>query len=645
MATAEAAPVAGTEPGTEPGTEEVELEDTGEPARIRALGDALADQIAAGEVVERPASVVKELLENAIDAGARRVQIELLEAGVGSIVVVDDGHGIHPDDLALAVTRHATSKLRRPEDLVEIGTLGFRGEALASMAAVAHLRIRSRRRGADRGVELTCRPGLPPERGPVGMPVGTRVELRGLFSNVPARRKFLRSEATELGHVSQTVLRVALVQPSVHVSLRHGARRLLELPAGTPAQRVQQVLDRSGAGPLRHVTGEHDGVRVEAWLAGAEAASRSRSGLFIVVRRRVVREPNLARVVVASYADALPDRRHPLACVVVEPPPGEVDVNVHPQKAEVRFGSPQRVYAAVRAVLGRPETGLDPAADPQDSPTSSPSAAQPPARAALGDVLDRWARHAAGPVARESSPGYRLRTRAAGEGYSHRRDDLREQAQVLRQAWLDDRAPEPSAPAIPKPVDPGPQYIGCLPGPVGLFLAADELLAVDLRALRGHLVLRRLRRDLGGGEVAAQGLLEPVVVRLPSADVRCCERGRTALSRIGVHLEAFGDDAVLVRAVPASLRGCVEQPDVSDLVARVLPWLRMRKADDDEPASADELLGAMQAVARTQGPDPAPRLARRWLRELLEEGVALHDVPGLRRWTGAELTGMPSDGS
>lgn len=613
--------------------------------RIHPLGDVLADQIAAGEVVERPASVVKELLENAIDAGASRVSIELHAAGVESIAVVDDGHGIHPGDLRLAVTRHATSKLHHPEDLVEIGTLGFRGEALASMAAVAHLRIRSRPRGSDRGTELVVRPGLPPESRPVGMPVGTRVELRGLFSNVPARRKFLRSEATELGHVTQTVLRVALVHPRVHVALQHGDRRLLELPAGTAAGRVEQVLHRGQRAALRYVEGEHDGVRVEAWLAPAEAGLRSRNGLYVVVRRRVVREPSVARIVAACYGDAMPPGRHPLACVVVEPPRGEVDVNVHPQKAEIRFGSPQRVYAAVRAVLGEVGASPEPAASEGASPEASAaapgsgggsaSASALADRPALGAVLDRWAQASGGMAARQSPPGYRLQTRATGSGYAQARSSLRDEAQVLKQAWSDDRAPEPDAPVVPA-ADPGPEYLGCLPGPVGLFVHEGHLVAVDLQALRSHLVLERLRRDLGGGDVAAQGLLEPVVVHLPDRDVAHCIAGGTALSRLGLHLEGFGGDAIIVRAVPASLRYCTGEADVTDLVHRMLPWLRVRAGTEpDEQA----LASAMQAMAQARGPDPAPRLARRWLKELLDGGVPLEDIPGVRRWSGAALTG------
>jgi DNA mismatch repair protein MutL len=312
-----------------------------------------------------------------------------------------------------------------------------------------------------------------------------------------------------------------------------------------------------------------------------------------------------------------------------------------------------------------------------DAPMASTAA-----RASLGDVLDRWAAVAGSSVARESAPGYRLRTRAAEGGYARTRETLREQARVLDRAWRDDRAadasetyvgrtldlpeipgertpePPPGAPepdrtgepsAAPSP-DAGPEYLGCLPGPVGLYAHEGELLAVDLRALRSHLVLRRLREDLGGGgEVAAQGLLPPVVVRLPRADATRCAEGSDALARLGLHLEGFGDDAVLVRAVPAALRHCVTEPDVADLVARVLPWLRMHGRDRKAAsgAAADEaaalaLVDAMRAMAQASAPDPAPRLARRWLRELLEDGVALDAIPGLCRWDPRTLTGRPA---
>ncbi|MGB1275662.1 MAG: DNA mismatch repair endonuclease MutL, partial [Nannocystaceae bacterium] len=318
---------------------------------IALLNQTLADQIAAGEVVERPASVAKELVENAIDAGATRVDVELVDGGLTSIRVLDNGRGIRADELELALTRHATSKVASPEDLVEIHSLGFRGEALASISAVAHVTLRSRRPGDDVGHELRSLPGTDLQNSPVGMPIGTQVEVRSLFACVPARRKFMRSEATEVGHCSEALIRIALVHPEVHLTLRHGRRELVNFRPATPGQRVEQILLRRGPGPFHALAGESDGVRVEGWLGQPGSAIRGRSGIILVVRRRVVRERSLSQIVTQAYGDALASGHYPVACLFIEPPRGSVDVNVHPQKAEVRFRDPQQVYAAVRSVL------------------------------------------------------------------------------------------------------------------------------------------------------------------------------------------------------------------------------------------------------------------------------------------------------
>ncbi|MCB9703836.1 MAG: DNA mismatch repair endonuclease MutL [Myxococcales bacterium] len=318
-------------------------------ARIQLLNAALADQIAAGEVVERPASAVKELVENAIDAGATRVDVELEDGGLTSIRVIDNGGGIHPEDLPLAITRHGTSKVRGPEDLIDIQTLGFRGEALASMAAVAHLSLRSRQPQAPVGAEIRTVPGEVPRPSPVGMPHGTQVEIRGLFSNVPARRKFMRSEATEVGHCSETLLRIGLIHPEVHLVLRHGKRELINLPAGTLDERVTRVLERRGSGPFFAFSGEEDQITVKGWIADPRTLSPGRGGLYIVTRRRVVKERNISQIL----GQALGEGSTALGCLIVEPPPATVDVNVHPQKSEIRFSDPQRVYAALRRILAR----------------------------------------------------------------------------------------------------------------------------------------------------------------------------------------------------------------------------------------------------------------------------------------------------
>lgn len=602
-------------------------------ARIEVLSAELADQIAAGEVVERPASVVKELVENAIDAGASRVEVQLEKAGLEKIVVRDDGRGIHADDLALSVTRHATSKLRSPSDLVEVRTLGFRGEALASIAAVANVTVESRPAQAS-GLRMRCRPGLSPETEPVGIAPGTRIEVGRLFANVPARRKFMRAEATEVGHCSDTMLRLALANPGVHLRLRHGNRELLDLPAADLQGRIAQVLSRRTSLDLIEVDGVHEGVEVGVTLAPPAAAVRGGGGLYIIVRRRVVRERALSRAVSAAFEGLLPAGRSPLGCLRIEPPTGSVDVNVHPQKAEVRFADPQSVYAAARRVLEDARVHI------QRGSTSAPTQDQSGTEAVA--AADRGVRRfeASTPTptlapqnktpAQPRQGGYSLRTaatRAEPDYLAHRRE-VDATASALRRPIAEPKgASAADAPRPTAPVDSGPPLalLTCLPGPVALLRYGDELLSVDMRALRSHLVYRRLADDLGSGTIAAQGLLSPVVVARSAADVGLCARNEEALAGLGLVVEAFGDDAVMVRAVPAGLRHCVEEPDLEDLIDRVIAWLRVHDAADSRRG--------LQVVADTRGADPAPRLARRWVRELLDANVDLASTPGIRVFT------------
>ena len=503
------------------------------------------------------------------------------------------------------------------------------------------------------GHALESRPGEEPQIHPRGMPLGTSIEVSHLFANVPARRKFMRSEATEVGHCSDAVIRVSLVHPGVSFTVRHGGRRLLHLSAGTLEQRIEQLLERRGPGPYHFHEGEVDGVRVRVWLGPPASASRNRKGPFIVVRRRVVKDRSLAQIVGQAYGDRIASGRQPVAALLVDPPPGTVDVNVHPQKAEVRFADAQGVYAAARTVLNEAAAGA-----PWSAPVSAAAAGG--AAGEEGPEMSWGASPSAAswrePVPRDGgraeARSYRLGTRAAGGGYAEHKASLRREAEQLRArlpqrgdktsaaaGWANpagamaDRAPEASA-AEPAPVPSGPELLTCLPGPVAVFRDGDDLLAVDLRRLRAHLVYRRLAGELGGEGVPAQGLLPPAVVRRSPEVCRLLLGAAETLETIGIVLESFGDDAVLVRAVPAAVRSCVDEADVEDLVDRLVPWLRLREGGG-ERAKPD---GALEAVARTRGRDPGPRLARRWMRELLDAGVDLDATPGIRRWRVAELS-------
>ncbi len=326
---------------------------------IRVLPPALADQIAAGEVVERPASIVKELVENALDAGARRIDVEVEGGGRRLVRVVDDGWGLPPDDARLALKRHATSKIVAADDLWGLATFGFRGEALPSIAAVSRLTLSSRPRDAGDGYRLVVEAGVETDAREAGVPVGTQIEVRDLFFNTPARAKFLKSESTEDANIYEAVLRLGIAHPDVHLRLRSKGTVRLDLPPHRDlAERVRAALARRGAGALHEARGEEGGHRVRAFLADPDAATTTARNTYLFVSgngnrggARAVRDRSLLHAVAQAYGPLLEKGRYPLAALFLDVPGDELDVNVHPQKLEVRFSRPQEVYGAVRHVL------------------------------------------------------------------------------------------------------------------------------------------------------------------------------------------------------------------------------------------------------------------------------------------------------
>ncbi|MBK9070479.1 MAG: DNA mismatch repair endonuclease MutL [Myxococcales bacterium] len=319
--------------------------------RIARLPDHVIDQIAAGEVIERPASVVKELVENALDAGATDIVITCAGGGAQAITVTDNGCGMSMAEAHLALMRHATSKLRRTEDLLQLATLGFRGEALPSIASVSRMTITTRRADDLAGVRLRIEGGVVQDQAPHGAAVGTSIEVRDLLFNQPARQKFLKSEATELSHIADWVLRLALAHPEVGFVLRHEGREIFELSPGDQRQRVLAALGLRWQPHLLDVTAEIDGVRLRAHVTDASQAQLSGRSLHVFVGRRWVRDRGLAHAVAMAYGEQLPRGRFPLGAVFLDVPPGGSDINVHPQKLEVRFADASAIYAAVRRAL------------------------------------------------------------------------------------------------------------------------------------------------------------------------------------------------------------------------------------------------------------------------------------------------------
>jgi DNA mismatch repair protein MutL len=500
--------------------------------RIRVLPEELASQIAAGEVIERPASVVKELLENALDAGARRIVVELEDGGLRSIRVSDDGEGMGAVDAALAFTRHATSKIRDASDLMRIATFGFRGEALPSIASVAAVELVTRERGAASGVAVTIAPGGRSEVREAGAPEGTTVTVRDLFAPVPARRKFLKSVATELGHVVELVTRESLAAPGVHFRLLHQGRELAAYPpvAGIE-ERARQVLGRDRVRDGRAFAEERLGIAVRGLLLSPQLSFASGRYVYTYVNGRAVRDRALTHAIVEGYASLVPRGRWPGAIVLLEVPPADVDVNVHPAKHEVRFRLAHVVHDSVVTAVRRALRSMG-----APAPGDAGSVAEALQRyAARGDSTRPLAlihgaaplRHSDAPIAMDAAVRRFAGAGEAARGGDGERGDargfarLRFVGQVFR------------------------GYIVCEGG--------DRLVLVDQHAAHERVAFERLRAEYQAGAVERQVLLLPRTVELDPARAEAVRDAHDRLTALGFDVEPFGETTVLVRAVPALL--------------------------------------------------------------------------------------------
>jgi DNA mismatch repair protein MutL len=543
---------------------------------IRRLPSHLVNRIAAGEVVERPASALKELIENAIDAGAARIAIRLQAGGTELIDVADDGCGMAPAELALAIERHATSKL--PDDAIEaVRTLGFRGEALPSIASVARLTIDSRVRGAD-GWRLVVDNGVAEPPIPAALPPGTRVRVEALFARVPARRKFLRSVRAEYAACLDVTKRLAMARPDIGVTLEHDGRQSLTVPPGqTGPERVAALTDR--ALPANSVA--VDLVREALVLGGVAGLPTFSRGVadhqYLFVNRRPVRDRLLAGAVRGAYADLLARDRHPLVALFLDVPIDQVDVNVHPAKTEVRFRDPALVRGLIVSGLRR---ALDAAGH---------GVAQRPA----ADAMAMWRTPGLTSAAEESTGSEWPEPRQL-------RVDQPSHGLRLHEPRRSFFAPPPlaRAEAASAPMPEGGRYpLGVARGQVAATYivaeAEDGLVLVDQHAAHERLVLERMRRAAADGAVAAQTLLLPEVVEL---DEPACDRLDTRapeLAAFGLELERFGPAAMLVRATPALLG----QGDVQGLVRDLADEL----AAFDEALSLKERLDEIAATMACHG--------------------------------------------
>jgi len=507
---------------------------------IRVLPELLVSQIAAGEVVERPASVLKELLENSLDAGARTVTVSLEEGGVKRLQVEDDGGGIAREDLPLALARHATSKIASLDDLEAVATMGFRGEALASIASVSRLSIATRTAGAAHASQLRAEGEREGEIEPAARAQGTTVTVADLYFNTPARRKFLRTEATEFGHCDEVFRRIALARPDVAFTLKHNGRVSRHVRSQSASERVGALLGaefaaaslpvEAGAGPLR-LSG----------LAGTPQAAKARADTqYFFVNGRYVRDRLLAHAVREAYREMLHGERQPAYVLFLDLDPRSVDVNVHPAKTEVRFRDSRAVHQFVRHAIER---------------ALSPSAAEAPVSYAT------------------VSQGHSIQSSFA-----------------LAQ-------PAPTYESFPKVEEEQAHPLGYAVAQLhGIYILAQNeagLVLVDMHAAHERIVMEKLKLGIDAGAVARQNLLVPAVLSAEALDIATAEENQEALGRLGLDTSVSGPNELTVRAAPALLAG----GDIAGLARSVLRDIREYGASQVLAARQNELLATMACHA------------------------------------------------
>ena len=586
-------------------------------ARIRSLPELLVNQIAAGEVVERPASALKELLENSLDAGARSISVELAEGGVRRLRVVDDGSGIEAEDLPLAVARFATSKIETLQDLERAATLGFRGEALASIGAVARLAIVSRREGSRHAWRIACEAGVVSTPEPAALASGTAIEVEDLYFNTPARRKFLKSEATEFARCEEAFSRIALSRPGVAFALAHNGRRSAHLPPEDARGRASRIVGEDFAASAIEVRSESPRLRVEGLVAAPGFTRATRDAQYLFVNGRFVRDKVVAHAIREAYADVLHHDRHPAYVLFLELDPALVDVNVHPAKSEVRFRESsavhQFVFHALSRALASPMAGI---AEMKigDSPHF-------PVGGSAAAGAEKWG---LSPI---SSPTFQQplaisQPRAAYEA-------------LFATAIADERrieaAPAPSA---------APALGYALAQLHGVYILAQNsagLVIVDMHAAHERIVYEGLKNALDSAALPSQPLLVPIAMTASAEEVESATQGRAELESLGFDVAAAGPRELVIRALPALLADL----DATGLLRSVLGEMREYGASRVLVERRNELLatlachGAVRAKRNLTIPEMNALL--RQMEETERAGSCNHGRPTWVQFAMADL--------
>ena len=581
--------------------------------RIQRLPQSVVNKIAAGEVIERPASVVKELLENAVDALATSIEVDIEAGGAELIRITDDGEGIHPDDVELAVTAHATSKLQSADDLFHVRTMGFRGEALASIAEVSRFKLRTRPAEQLTGVEVDIEGGIVKEPRACGCPAGTTVEVRQLFVNTPVRRKFLKAPATEFGHISEQFTRVALANPNLRLVLRHNGKTVYELPATNRlSERLELFYGSELANKLISVEAESGPARIWGYVAHPSESKSTRKGQYLFLNGRWIQDRSLQHALGEAFRGLLMVGRYPIAFLFLEVPPDEVDVNVHPTKSEVRFRDSQTLYRLVLSTLRTKFLSMDigaghrlEAGERQDARAAPPDPAR---QQQAQQELVNWANTAlAGWTPNTDLNDLEAKVAPPPTPVTHQREG---------EASDDLAGVEPTTTGDPSPVTPHPsppsiQHIATEAAEASPASASAEVRAmqvhdcylviesaqgltvIDQHALHERIMYENLRRRVLAGGVEVQRLLMPIPVELSPREASLLIDQQELLQELGLLVEEFGGSTVAVTGYPVLTR----KTDPVELVKGVVEQLEQTDGKLSRRDLLDSLLHMMSCKA------------------------------------------------
>ncbi len=546
-------------------------------SKIKVLPVHLVNKIAAGECIERPASVVKELVENAIDAGGTKIDVYLEQGGTKLIRVVDNGSGIDSEDMLLAVTPHATSKLQDENDLYAISTMGFRGEALTSIASVAILKINSVVPGKDSGSAIEVEGGKIGEVHPIAGSPGTTIEVHNLFFNTPARRKFLKSPQTELGHCQEAVIRLALAYPHIAFNLFHASRQLLQLPpAETPRTRINDIFGPEIADGLIQVFTQTKEITFSAYVSRPEHAKPSATWQYFFVNKRTIRDRFLTHALREAYRGLMPQDRQPAGFLFLELDPTIVDVNVHPAKNEVRFADSGFIHSLVLNSIRERFLSTDLTASLNAEQTKPVLPNQEvkknvPHEEKIKEALNDFLRSA--PKPEQARIAF---TPPTPKTYSEPSEPVKHTYQPPSPA----PAPLPTQ-SVPSPKEEPNQAAAAAPTPNAKLRALqihnaylvietnDGLMIVDQHALHERILYQQIRSRVNSGAIPRQKLLVPELVKVSSDDMEQLDRVRESLDRAGVELEPFGPQTVAIHSLPALIGHLNAAEFVQELLARL----------------------------------------------------------------------------